>query len=245
VVAPCVNAAGESLFHFGSFRFALYPRKGGHAPELDNLNNLFTLGRLLGRIHLVGASEPFTVRPSIDSTSFGYECVTLISEQFIPLEYRASYDALTSELLKGIDEIVMQNRDVKFIRVHGDCHSGNLLWRNDFPHFVDFDDARMAPAVQDLWMLLSGDRQQQTVQMAKVLDGYTQFCDFHHRELLLIEVLRTLRMLHFSAWLARRWDDPAFPAAFPWFNTTQYWGEHILQLREQLGALTEPALQVY
>ena len=244
VVAPWINSAGESLFRHKAFRFAIYPRQGGHAPELDNLDNLFLLGRLLGRIHLVGAIRPFLARPRLDSLSFGHESVALVRERFIPPEYRTSYDKLSADLLQAIDAILEQNANVETIRVHGDCHVGNLLWRSGAPHFVDFDDARQAPAIQDLWMLLCGDRQRQTVQINKLLEGYSQFRDFNPRELLLVEALRTLRILYHSAWLARRWDDPAFPQAFPWFNTTRYWGEQILLLREQLAALAEPPLQV-
>lgn len=242
VVAPWVNPAGESLFHHDRFRFALYPRQGGHAPEFDNLDNLLILGRMLGRIHAIGRVRPFQHRPTLDSRSFGHESVALIRERFIPTEYRESYVAVTDQLLATIDTILAEAGPVGYIRAHGDCHSGNILWRDDAPHFVDFDDARMAPAVQDLWMMLSGDRHRQTAQLAELLEGYGEFCDFDPRELRLIELLRTLRMLHYSAWLARRWEDPTFPRTFPWFNTVRYWGEHILQLREQLGSLEEPPL---
>ncbi|MEJ2698991.1 MAG: serine/threonine protein kinase, partial [Desulfuromonadales bacterium] len=244
VVAPLSGPEGESLFHFGDFRFALYPRKGGHAPEFDNLDNLIILGRLLGRLHRIGAVRPFLHRPRLDSQSFGRESAALISERFIPPEYRANYDALTADLLQSIEAITAQAGDVRYLRVHGDCHSGNILWRDDAPQLVDFDDSRMAPAVQDIWMMLSGDRTRQTVQLNEILCGYGEFCDFNPRELRLVESLRTLRILHYTAWLARRWDDPAFPANFPWFNTPRYWGEHILELREQMAALTEPPLEL-
>jgi len=242
-VAPLADDAGETLFLFGNFRFALYPRKGGHAPELDNLDNLLVLGRMLGRIHRVGALRPFEQRPRLDACSFGRDSAALISERFIPAEYKQTYDILTAELLHAIESILNEVAP-RFIRTHGDCHAGNILWRDHAPHFVDFDDARMAPAVQDLWMMLSGDRARQTAQLAEIVDGYNEFCDFHPAELRLIEALRTLRMLHYSAWLARRWDDPAFPAHFPWFNTVRYWGEQILHLREQLAVLAEPPLQL-
>lgn len=244
VVAPLADQAGELLHHYQDFRFSLYPRKGGHSPELDNLEHLEILGRLLGRIHRFGASRPFTERPSLDSQSFGHDCVALISENFIPPEYRESYLSLTRDLLQQIDERFARLDSIQNIRVHGDCHSGNMLWRDGAPHFVDFDDARMAPAVQDLWMLLSGSGEQQRRQLDKILTGYQQFDDFNYQELQLIEPLRTLRMLHYSAWLARRWEDPAFPRTFPWFNSLQYWGEHILELREQLSALQEPPLSL-
>lgn len=244
VVAPWINAAGETLFHHGGFRFALYPRQGGHAPEFDNLDNLLILGRMLGRMHCLGAVRPFAYRPALDSRSFGHESVELILARFIPEENRASYQAVTSHLLEGVDAILAEAGPVRNIRVHGDCHSGNILWRDDAPHFVDFDDSRMAPAVQDLWMMLSGDRERQNAQLASLLEGYGEFCDFNPRELRLVEALRALRMLHHSAWLAKRWEDPMFPVTFPWFNTPRYWGEQILALREQVAALDEYPLQL-
>ena len=244
IVAPLKDAQGNSLLQYEGFYFALYPRQGGHAPEFDNLDNLKILGRLLGRIHGVGAVTPFAHRPTLDRQSFGTNSVRLIEEHFIPDEYRASYSAVTGQLLERIDTILAEIGPVRTIRTHGDCHAGNILWRDNAPHFVDFDDARMAPAVQDLWMMFSGDRPRQLAQLDSLLEGYREFNDFDPRELRLIEPLRTLRMLHYSAWLARRWQDPLFPHTFFWFNTTRYWGEHILELREQLAALSEPALEV-
>jgi len=244
VVAPWCNAAGDSLFAYEGFRFALYPRQGGHAPEFDNLDNLLILGRMLGRMHRIGQVRPFTYRPVLDSQSFGHASVALVSERFVPAEYRESYGAVTSQLLAAVDAIMADAGSVAWIRTHGDCHSGNILWRDGAPHFVDFDDARMAPAVQDLWMMLSGDRPRQLAQLAELAEGYGEFCDFNPRELRLIESLRALRMLHYSAWLARRWEDPMFPRTFPWFNTNQYWGEQILHLREQLALLAEPPLEL-
>jgi Ser/Thr protein kinase RdoA (MazF antagonist) len=244
VVAPLRNANGESLFQYKGFCFALYPRQGGRAPEFDNLDNLLILGRMLGRIHCIGAVQPFEHRPILDIRSFGYSSVGLIRDQFIPDEYRASYTAVTDQLLQTIEKILTDAGPIRYIRTHGDCHAGNILWRDEAPHFVDFDDARMAPAVQDLWMMLSGDRSRQTAQLEALIEGYREFCDFNPAELRLIEALRTLRMLHYSAWLARRWKDPIFPGTFPWFNTVRYWGEQILELREQLAVLAEPPLEL-
>jgi Ser/Thr protein kinase RdoA (MazF antagonist) len=243
VVPPLVDDSGESLFSFGGFRFALYPRQGGHAPEFDNLDNLLIMGRTLGRMHAIAATRPFAYRPRLDSASFGHESVALISERFIIAEYKANYLALTRDLLQAVDEL-LGSSDAAFIRTHGDCHAGNVLWRGQAPHFVDFDDARSAPAIQDIWMMLSGDRPRQNAQLAEIVEGYNEFYDFQAGQLRLIEALRTLRILHYCAWLARRWHDPAFPHHFPWFNTVRYWGEHILQLREQLSALHEPPLQM-
>ncbi|SEA71784.1 Ser/Thr protein kinase RdoA involved in Cpx stress response, MazF antagonist [Desulfuromusa kysingii] len=244
VVAPLVNREKKTLHQYEGFRFSLSPCKGGHSPELDNLEHLLVIGRLLGRIHLLGSRQPFRHRPALNSQNFGHECVAFITENFIPSEYRESYQTLTRDLLQQIDARLATSPSIVPIRVHGDCHSGNMLWRETAPHFVDFDDSRMAPAIQDLWMLLSGPEDQQRRQLDKILTGYEQFCDFNLAELQLIEPLRTLRMLHYSAWLAKRWDDPAFPRTFPWFNSMQYWGEHILELREQLSALQEPPLHL-
>ncbi|TNE80762.1 MAG: serine/threonine protein kinase [Gammaproteobacteria bacterium] len=243
VVAPIRDADGRSLFEYQSFRFALYPRKGGQGPELDNLDNLHLLGKLLGRIHAVGAVRPFIHRPFLDSQSFGHEAAALVSD-FIPAELKLSYDSLVRDLLQGVDEVIANAGAVPAIRVHGDCHAGNILWRDDNAHFVDLDDARMAPAVQDVWMLLSGSRDRQTAQLSEIVDGYDQFFEFQPRQLQLVEALRSLRMIHHAAWLASRWEDPAFPMGFPWFNTVRYWSEHILELREQFAALSEPPLQL-
>ncbi len=243
IVAPLKNPDGATLCDYDQFMFALYPRQGGHAPEFDNLGNLKILGRLLARIHAIGAVHPFLERPVLDRQSFGTASVRLIEEKFIPDEYRASYSAVTGQLLEEIDAIMTEVGPVRPIRTHGDCHAGNILWRDNAPHFVDFDDARTAPAVQDFWMMFSGERPRQLAQLDSLLEGYREFNDFDPRELRLIEPLRTLRMLHYSAWLARRWQDPLFPHTFFWFNTTRYWGEHILELREQLAALREPALE--
>ncbi|MBW6511286.1 MAG: serine/threonine protein kinase [Desulfuromonadaceae bacterium] len=241
VVAP-LTIDGTSLFRFAAMRFALYPRQGGHAPEFDNLDNLLIMGRLLGRIHAVGATRPFVHRPQLDSRSFGYDSVALISAKFVPAAYKANYDALAADLLQGVDDLL--SATVTNIRTHGDCHAGNILWRDNAPHLVDLDDARMAPAMQDIWMMLSGDRTRQSVQLAEIVAGYEEFHSFQPQQLRLIEALRSLRILHYCAWLARRWDDPTFPHHFPWFNTERYWGEHILELREQIAALNEPQLTV-
>lgn len=244
VIAPLQDDQGTSLHHYGKFYFSLSPRQGGHAPELDNLEHLRIIGRLLGRLHLIGASRAFQHRPTLSSRLFGHDCVAYIAENFIPEAYAEAYQRLTVDLLEQVDELFARCGQVSYLRSHGDCHSGNLLWRNGMAHLVDFDDSRMTPAIQDLWMLLSGDREQQQRQLDKILSGYNQFHDFNPGELQLIEPLRTLRRLHFTAWLARRWEDPAFPRAFPWFNSIQFWGEHILELKEQLAALQEPPLQL-
>ncbi len=243
-VPPLADDNGNTLSEHQSFRFALYPRQGGHAPNLDDFDQLLSLGRALGRIHALGRERLFAHRPTLDIQGFGQDSYDfLLHHNFLPDSLRESYRTLGADLIAGIQRVFART-DFHNIRLHGDCHPGNILWR-DAPHFVDFDDARNGPAVQDLWMLLSGDRQQQTQQLSEVLEGYQEFCDFNFAELNLIEALRSLRIMHYSAWLARRWQDPAFPHSFPWFNTERYWGEHILELREQLAALDEPPLAVY
>lgn len=243
-VVPPMQIAGKTLLEYRGFRFSLYERRGGHAPELDDPDSLLVLGRLTGRIHAIGARENFQHRPTLDVASFAQDSYELIREQFIPQELHLSYTTLCEDLIKRLQDIFAQHPP-KNIRVHGDCHSGNILWRGESPHFVDLDDSRMAPAVQDIWMFLSGDRQAQTGQLSEVIDGYNEFFDFDPRQLNLVEALRTLRIMNYSAWLARRWQDPAFPHNFPWFNTQRYWSNHILELREQLAMLQEPPLQLF
>jgi len=243
VVAPLVDGTGASLHRHGLHRFALYPRHGGRAPELDSPEHLEILGRFVGRIHAVGQVRPFEHRPTLDIESYGVVSYQfLLGEGFIPAELQLAYRTLAEDLITRIGECFRRAGNVGCIRLHGDCHPGNILWRDQGPHIVDFDDARMGPAVQDLWMFLSGDRDYMTRRLGDLLAGYTEFNAFDARELHLLEALRTLRMMHYAAWIARRWDDPAFPAAFPWFAGARYWEEHILSLREQAAAMDEPAL---
>ncbi len=244
VVTPIKDDNGQSLSDWHGMPFAIFLRQGGRAPELDNLDNLYTLGQSLGRMHAVGKATPFKFRPALTVQTYGIESAQYLLENSVPDSLKISYETLTRDLLVKIEQTFKQVDRLEYIRCHGDCHMGNILWRDDAPHYVDFDDARMAPAIQDLWMLLSGDRQNQTVQLSEVIEGYEMFNDFNLAEIALIEPLRTLRMMHYCAWLARRWDDPAFPLHFPWFNTERYWGEHILQLREQLYALNEPRIEI-
>lgn len=242
IVTPLKTSEGRSLVHYQDFSLSLFERKGGRAPELDYQDNLTILGRLLARIHLIGARENYKLRPTINIQSYGYDSALFISENFIPADLKIPYDTLVRDLLLEMENILQRVGTIQQIRVHGDCHAGNMLWRDESPHFVDFDDSRMAPTIQDIWMLLSGDRDQQSVQLKKIMQGYLEFNDFNFSELQLIEVFRTLRIMYYSAWLSRRWLDPAFPHSFPWFNTPRYWEEHILELREQLAALQQPAI---
>ncbi len=241
IVVP-VKVNGSSLLHYKNFRMVVFPRQGGYAPELDHADNLAILGRTLARMHLIGSRVKFRYRPEITLENYAIKSFDFLSEKFIPAELKTAYDSLCRDLIITMKDVLQRIYPVNIIRLHGDCHAGNILWRDDLPHFVDFDDARMAPAIQDIWMLLSGGREQQSIQLKRILDGYLEFNDFDFNELHLIEVFRTLRIMHYSAWLARRWSDPAFPHSFPWFNTPRYWEEHILELREQFAALQEPAL---
>jgi len=246
VVAP-IAAGGTTLHRFAGFRYAVYPQCGGRAPELEDRATLEWIGRFVGRIHGVGSTAPFRLRAPLDVASFGDEPrAWLLANDFIPADLRAAWESVAAQALDGVRRCYERAGEVRNIRLHGDCHAGNVLWRTggpmQGPHFVDFDDCRGGPAIQDLWMLLSGGRDDMRRQLRAVLDGYEDFCDFDDRELNLIEALRTLRLIHYSAWLARRWHDPAFPAAFPWFNTQRYWQDRVLELREQIAAMDEPPL---
>jgi len=242
VISPMQCPNDKTLFEYQGFTFTIFPRRGGHAPDLTITENLRMLGRMLGRIHSVSVLKPFQHRLSLSAQRMGVDNVAFLSEHFIPEELLPAYNSITRDILAHILPAFENLDQEEFIRVHGDCHPGNLIWRDETLHFVDFDDTAMAPAVQDIWMLLSGDREEQAQQLHPILQGYTTFCYFNPAELRLIEPLRTLRIINYAAWLAKRWNDPAFPRHFPWFNTTRYWSEHILTLREQLAALQEPAL---
>lgn len=245
VVAPLIDSNGCSLHEHAGFLFTLFTRRGGYPPELDNLDNLFVLGRTLGRIHAVGRAGKFTDRVSISVDRMMRENIDfLLDGQFIPRDLIPAYSSLAKDLLQSVNNIYSEVNDSDLIRVHGDCHVGNILWRDETAHFVDLDDCMMAPAVQDIWMFLSGERHRRQQQLAEVIEGYREFCDFEPRQLRWLESLRTMRIINYAAWLARRWEDPAFPRSFTWFNTERYWADHILELREQLSALQEEPLQL-
>jgi Ser/Thr protein kinase RdoA (MazF antagonist) len=242
VVAP-LEAAGRTLHELGGFRCAVFPRRGGRPPELEDRKTLEWIGRFVGRIHAVGATRLFRARPVLDIESHGTEPRDwLLASGLVPADLLEAWKSATSLALDGVRRCHERAGELRRIRLHGDCHSGNILWTGEGPHFVDLDDARSGPAVQDLWMLLSGDREAMTQQLADVIAGYRDFHEFDPRELQLIEALRTLRLIHYSAWIARRWDDPAFPAAFPWFGTQRYWQDRILEMREQIAAMDEAPL---
>ncbi len=243
VLAP-LAVADETLHSHDGFRFAVYPSQGGRAPELDRSDDLEQLGRSLARLHNTGALQAFEHRPQLDITSHGYSARdTVLDSGLLPDDTRASYQAIADQLLAGIERCFERAGDVGRIRLHGDCHPGNILRREETQWLLDFDDCCMGPAMQDLWLFLSGDRDYMQARLNDLVEGYSAFRRFDPRELHLIEGLRGLRMLNHAAWLARRWDDPAFPQAFPYFNTRRYWDDYILNLREQAGQIDEPPLQ--
>jgi len=224
-------------------RWAVYPMRSGHGPELDNSAVLQWLGRFVGRMHATSGSDRFTSRRTLDPQTFGRDRLdALLQTDTVPAEQRDGYERLCDQALQFVERAYSALPDLAVRRVHGDLHPGNILWREAGPHIVDLDDCCNAPAVQDLWMLLSGEREAMRSQLARLLDGYAAFASFDLREIALIEPLRTLRMIHHSAWLAERWDDPAFPVGFPWFGTPNYWLQQQQQLREQIAAMEEPPL---
>jgi len=238
VVGPLRNDNGESLFHQ-----ALSPRRGGRAPELDDATHLEFLGRLIGRIHAIGSLRQFEHRPTINIDHFGRESIEFLkNSSLIPFELEQSYFNLAEQVVTTAEAAWARTGGVKNIRVHGDFHIGNVLWRDDAAHIVDLDDARNGPAVQDIWIMLSGDRPFMTQCLADILIGYTDFHDFDPRELHLVEALRALRIIYHAAWVGRRWDDPAFPKAFPWYGDHQYWEAQTSALRECVVMIEEPPL---
>jgi len=244
VVAPII-IDGLSLFEHQGYRFSIYPLRGGRWPDLESRDDLNWMGRFIARIHNVGRTASFKHRHKIEINRMGNEPASYLQEQgFIPDYLQLAYQTLVDDLLKEVQAAFDRCGNYQSIRLHGDCHRSNVLWTDDGPHFVDLDDCCNGPAIQDLWMLLSGDREEMTEQMCDLMEGYEEFAELDLNELQLIEALRSLRMMHYAAWLARRWDDSAFPLAFPWFNTNQYWEQHVLELREQLSRLHEPVLVV-
>ncbi len=242
-VVPALVQNGMTLHHFEDYRFAIFSKHGGRAPELENRQTLEWMGRFLGRIHAIGTLKPFCERPTLDVASFGEQSRDyLLTHHFIPIDLEEAFRSVVNLALEGVRQCFARAGNVRQLRLHGDCHMGNVLWTDKGPHFVDFDDSRMGPAIQDLWMLLSGEHSDMKRQLTDVLAGYAVFFDFNEHELHLIEALRTLRLIHYAAWLARRWDDPAFQQTFPWFNTQRYWQDRILELREQIALMDEQPL---
>ena len=244
VVAP-QRIAGKTLHHHGSHRFAIFPMQGGHAPEPGDRETLEQIGRTLGRMHSVGARIAFTHRATLGVQQHAVDSIAyLLDAGWLPSQLEQNFETLCHLLLDEIEDAWSACGDFATLRLHGDCHPGNILWRDGQPHFVDLDDAMTGPAMQDLWMLCTGDAPARGEQMGWLLAGYELFHHFDHRQLGLIEALRAMRLLHFHAWIARRWSDPAFPAAFPWFESPRHWEGVIVQLQEQIVAMREPVLEL-
>ena len=243
-VVPPLRCNDTTLHHAEGFRFSVFPRRGGHAPELDNLDHLLVLGRTLGRIHRVGGAQPFQHRVDMTTGDTLREGAEFLLQSFVPADLRAAYESLVDHCIDAVTAALGNYSKTDRQRIHGDCHSGNILWRDDIAHFVDLDDCLSGPVIQDLWMFLSGDRQQRELQLSELIEGYSEFNDFNPKQVAWIEALRTRRIMLHALWLARRWDDPAFPRAFPWFQQGRFWSDHILELREQLGAMQEAPLRL-
>ncbi len=239
-IAAPLNFDNKTLFNYQGYRFALFNSVGGRIFEVDNLDQLEVLGRFIGRLHQEGQKAPFKYRPQLSTEEF------LINAK----ENILQSDLVSHAMLLPFTTVLDQVSELTFekyvpfneIRLHGDCHAGNILWTGEELMFVDLDDARQGPAIQDLWMMLSGDRANQTLQLDTLLCAYQEFCDFDYRELQLIEPLRAMRMINYMGWLAKRWHDPAFQRNFSWFASDKYWEQQVLALKEQLAALHEPAL---
>ncbi len=253
-VAP-LSIHGGTLHTHAGFAFSVSPYRGGRRPELDDFEVLEWIGRFLARIHTVGGKQPFASRPALDLRSFGTASRDwLLGHDKIPLDVQGAWEKACNEALAMIGATALATdangqfgSDFRSLRLHGDCHPGNILWTptdrpEGGPHFVDLDDARTGFAVQDLWMLLSGERAQRIGQLSGLLEGYEQFREFDRGELALIEPLRTLRLIHYSAWLARRWEDPIFPINFPWFGSSDYWNGQVQMLQDQCEAMAEEPL---
>jgi Ser/Thr protein kinase RdoA (MazF antagonist) len=241
LVAP-IQIDGESLFCHEGYQFAVYPCRGGRIFEVDNLDQLEWMGRFIARIHAVSAQKKFVHRPTFSTQEMLYQAHSIIEKSgFVPASLTAPFFTILDQV---IEIAAKQYQPEQLIRLHGDCHAGNILWTDDGPHFVDLDDCRMGPAIQDLWMMLSGDRQEQLLQLDTMLMGYEEFFTFETNQLVLIESLRTMRVVNYMAWLCKRWQDPAFPRNFPWFDTEKYWEQQILMLKEQMSALQQPPLSL-
>jgi Ser/Thr protein kinase RdoA (MazF antagonist) len=244
VVAP-LQDGGTSLHVHRGFRYAVFPRRGGRWPELGTRDDREWVGRFLGRIHAVGRAARFHERAALSMQELGRNARDFVLDgDWMPDYLATKYADLTDELLGEIEARAHGWHGARVLRILGDCHRGNILWTEQGPHFVDLDDCLTGPAVQDLWMLLSGGAQEMRTELRDLLAGYEQFQAFDRGEIALIEPLRALRMIHYSAWLARRWHDPAFPQAFPWFAEPRYWEQHYRALVEQLAAVAAPPLEL-
>ncbi|WP_144393185.1 serine/threonine protein kinase [Pleionea sediminis] len=246
-VVPPMTIQEKTLHYYKDFRFSVFENRGGRHPNLDDKDTLTWLGRFIARIHSVGESENFNQRLSITPEAYAKQSYEFLdTEQFIPSALKESMDSVCLPLVDACFERFSRFKDIQRIRLHGDCHPSNVMWTDDGPHFVDLDDSRMGPSVQDLWMLITGSDEEKTIQQNALLDGYEEFREFDDRELHLVEALRAMRMLYYMSWLAKRWDDPSFKHNFPWFNTQRYWEDQLLNLKEQLGTLqNEPTSNIW
>jgi Ser/Thr protein kinase RdoA (MazF antagonist) len=241
VVAPVLHN-GQSLFEHQGYMFVVFPSVGGRLFEVDNLDQLDVMGRLIGRMHQVAKTKPFTYRPTISCEEYLHTAkVHLQKSNLAPMGISTAFYTILDLV---IEQAQAQYKNVQGIRLHGDCHAGNILLAGEALMFVDLDDARQGPAIQDLWMMLSGDRQTQLLQLDTLVNAYEEFCDFDHTQLKLIEPLRAMRIIHYMGWVAKRWSDPAFVRNFSWFAEDKYWEQQILALKEQLAALQEPPLKL-
>jgi Ser/Thr protein kinase RdoA (MazF antagonist) len=244
VVAPLLRDGVSLHIHHG-FRYAVFPRRGGRWPELGSTDDREWVGRFLGRIHAVGRAARFQERGRLSMEDLGRNARDFVLDgDWMPDYLAEKYADLTDTLLDEIEARAEGWRGAILGRILGDCHRGNILWTDQGPHFVDLDDCLTGPAVQDLWMLLAGGQQEMRTGLQDLLKGYEQFLPFDRSEIALIEPLRALRMIHYSAWLARRWHDPAFPRAFPWFAEPRYWEEHYRALDDQLAAVIAEPLEL-
>jgi Ser/Thr protein kinase RdoA (MazF antagonist) len=242
VVAP-LSRDGRTLLTYAAFRYALYPRRNGQWPELATTDDRLWMGRFLGRLHGIGQARRFLHRPMLSVVTHGDEARdTVLESGFLPDYLVDRYAEVTERLIGKVHDAGLEAHNLQWHRIHGDCHRGNILWRAEGPHIVDLDDCMTGPAIQDLWMLLAGTREEMRAQASDLLEGYSQFAVFSASQLAWVEPLRTLRLIHYSAWLARRWNDPAFPRAFPWFAEPRYWEGHVSTLQSQLDVLDEEPL---
>lgn len=248
VIPPIQSPHDQTTLHqYEGYRFAIYQRMGGQAPEPGDFDQLYRLGQLIGRIHAAGKQSDFQYRPTLSIDTYCRKpSAFLLKNDFIPHHLQERFQTIIETLVAKLEELFASTHQLTTLRTHGDCHVGNILWNRDTgPWFVDFDDCLTAPAIQDLWMLLAGDRMSQTAQLSEVLEGYEAFCSFNLAEIALIEGLRSLRMIHYAGWLAKRWQDPAFPKSFPWFNTPNYWENFLMEMEEQLLILDEPPIRLF
>ena len=242
-VAAPVQLEGRTLFNYRHFRFAAFPWMAGRAPELDAPEARQIFGRTLGRMHQIGALQPFQARPRISIQRLGWEArEQVLGDELLPEYLHERYASVSAALLERVEQAFQEAGPLRDIRIHGDCHMGNLLWNERGPVLVDLDDCAMGPRVQDLWMMLAGSPADQQRQWGELLEGYQQFAEFDFREVRLIEPLRALRMLHHAAWVSHRWLDPAFPRAFPWLGEARYWEGYLRDLMEQVEAVDDPPL---